>query len=300
MSSTTDARPEVANYLTAVRETLSDLPPAERDDLLAEVESSLQEAAEEGGRLHARLGSPEEFALELRSAAGLHERASSTRRAAIVRAVERFTGHPRLAAARRVATQLAPIWWLARAYLVVAGVAAVTHSGWSTRFPAVPRFGSAQAGIAAILVAAAASVALGLRARDIRLRRGAIALNVVCLVLALPVVDHLGRGTLPPPTIVTVTAPYAVPGLLYNGRPLHNIYPYTLRGKLLHDVLLYDEFGNPIDVGAGVTDPNRRILTTSTNTQVLNAFPIRYYDPATIRVSHPNAGPTVTVPRIVP
>ncbi|MFL5884802.1 MAG: HAAS signaling domain-containing protein [Thermoleophilaceae bacterium] len=299
MSSTTDARPEVATYLTAVRETLSDLPPAERDDLLAEVESSLQEAADEGGRLHARLGSPEEFALELRSAAGLHERARSPRRAAIMRAAGRFAGDPRLAAARRLATQLAPIWWLARAYLAVAGAAAVTHSGWSTRFPAVPRFGSAAAGVAAILVAAAASVALGLRARDARLRRGAIALNVVCVVLAVPVVEHLGKGTLPPPTIVTVSAPYAVPGLLYNGQALHNIYPYTLRGKLLHDVLLYDEFGHPIDLGAGVTDPNRRVLTTSTNTQVLNSFPIRYYDPGTIRVTHPNAGPAVHVPHVV-
>jgi hypothetical protein len=299
MSSTTDARPEVATYLSAVRETLSDLPPAERDDLLEEVESSLQEAAGEGGRLHARLGSPEEFALELRAAAGLHERTGSRRRAQILRALHRLADDPRPAELRRLAMQLAPIWWLARAYLAVAGVAAVTHSGWSTRFPAVPRFGSAQAGVAAIVVTAAASIALGLRARGVRVRRGAVVVNLACIALAIPVIAHLGKGTLPPPTIVTVSAPYAVPGLLYNGQSLHNIYPYTLRGKLLHDVLLYDEFGNPIDVGAGVVDPNRRILTTSTNTQVLNSFPIRYYDPGTIRVSHPNAGPTVKVPRVV-
>ena len=45
MSATTVLPPDVAAYLAAVREALADLPVAERDDLLAEVEVSLLDAA---------------------------------------------------------------------------------------------------------------------------------------------------------------------------------------------------------------------------------------------------------------
>jgi len=48
MSPATVVPPEVEAYLTALREALDDLPTAERDDLLAEVEVSLVEAASEG------------------------------------------------------------------------------------------------------------------------------------------------------------------------------------------------------------------------------------------------------------
>ena len=64
--------PDVDAYLAAVRASLDDLPAAERDDLLAEVEVSIVEAAGEGeSALAARLGPPHEFAAELRAAAGL-------------------------------------------------------------------------------------------------------------------------------------------------------------------------------------------------------------------------------------
>jgi uncharacterized membrane protein len=62
----TAATADVAAYLAAVRSSLRDLPEAERDDLVAEVEASLVESAGEGGSIAARLGPPEEFAAELR------------------------------------------------------------------------------------------------------------------------------------------------------------------------------------------------------------------------------------------
>ncbi len=48
MTAATAPPPEVAAYLAAVREALADLPAAERDDLVAEVEASLVEAAAPG------------------------------------------------------------------------------------------------------------------------------------------------------------------------------------------------------------------------------------------------------------
>jgi hypothetical protein len=305
MSVITDETPAaVEAYLAAVRVTLADLPAAERDDLLAEVESSLREAADDTGSIGARLGSPEEFAAELRAAAGLQESASQKRRPKLdVRAwVERILSSPRVDAARRVALELAPVWWIARGYVVVVGVAIVAGSNWSTRYPAVPRLGTAEWGAAAIVVAIAASVAIGLRRRHARRgsHRAALVANVVCAVLVLPAAGHLGNSALQPPRYVSLPTPYTPPGLIYNGATVHNIYPYSRDGKLLHDVLLYDGAGNPINLGQGVTDPNRRVLTTSANLFVFNSFPIRYYEPGTVRVAHPDAGPAVKPPTILP
>jgi uncharacterized membrane protein len=303
MRVTTDDSPAaVEAYLAAVRATLSDLPPAERDDLLAEVESSLREAAGDTGSIGARLGSPEEFAAELRAAAGLHESRDANPSARIKQRIERIVSHPYLATSRRVALELAPVWWVARAYVVVAGIAVFAGSGWSTRYPAIPRLGTAHWGVAAILVAVVGSVALGLRARgaDGGLRRAVIAANVLCLALAFPAAGRLGDSALQSPTYVAISEPFAQPGLAYNGAPVQNIYPYTLGGKLLHDVLLYDGAGNPIDIGGAVPDPKRRVLTTSANTSVFNSFPIRYYEPGTVHVAHPNAGPPVRTPSILP
>ena len=70
-----DARAERRRYLEQVRAALADLPEAERDALLADVESHVAEVSEEtGDELVARLGSPDGFAAELRAAAGLPPR----------------------------------------------------------------------------------------------------------------------------------------------------------------------------------------------------------------------------------
>ncbi len=62
---------DVAAYLERVRTALADLPAEALDELLADVEASLHDAAAEGEAPAARLGPPEDFARELRSAAGL-------------------------------------------------------------------------------------------------------------------------------------------------------------------------------------------------------------------------------------
>lgn len=308
MSVITDDTPaEVEAYLAAVRETLSDLPSAERDDLLAEVEASLREAADDTGSIGARLGSPEEFAAELRSAAGLHEPPSAASRVSGRELLQRIAADSRVAALRRLGAELAPIWWVLRGYLVVAGLATAWHTSWSARYPFVPRFGSAElglypivprfggaeVGLALIVLAVAVSVGLGLKWLNdgSSSRRSVVALNVVCLVLLLPVGSHLGGGARGTTHVVVVHEPLTQPGLTYSGTPVRNIYPYSLDGKLLHDVLLYDGAGAPIEIGAEFKDPNRRVLTTSSGAPIFYSFPIRYYEPGTTRVAHPNASP---------
>jgi hypothetical protein len=152
---------DVESYLARVRAALADVPPEERSELLAEVEASLYEsAAESGGSIAARLGPPEDFAAELRSAAGLHTAAAQPAPGAR-ETIERLLTSPRVAAATAAGRELAPIWWAVRGYLAVAALALLLDRSWSFTYEAVPRFGTAAGGLALIVVAVAVSIALG-------------------------------------------------------------------------------------------------------------------------------------------
>jgi hypothetical protein len=305
---TTTMPSDVEAYISAVRAALADLPTAERDDLLAEVEASLVESmGEASGPIAARLGRPEDFAAELRSAAGLHEVEGpppTTSQLALLlrRAADWLTDDRRIFGVRAVATQLAPLWWAVRGYVAVAFLALVATTDWSTFYPLVPRLaGSAKIGALVILLAIAASLWLGLRTR----RNAAtswplIGLNAALVLACLPLfaeIDDRQRS------LVTLAADYApttevVSGLARDGRPILNVYPYTRNGELLQDVLLYDSFGLPLDVLDG-TDPFRRYLETPQGVRLLNSFPIRYVDPQTKVVTRPDAAPPVELPEIV-
>jgi hypothetical protein len=301
----TAATADVAAYLAAVRSSLRDLPEAERDDLVAEVEASLVESAGEGGSISARLGPPEEFAAELRAAAGLHETPRPERGPSrIALLVERLVGDPRVARLRSLAAELAPIWWVARAYLAVGAIAYILDTGWSTRYPVVPRFGTAEMGVVLILLAAVASVWIGLwmRHKDSPFPRVALVANAALVLAILPVTldvtDTRAHDLLV--TMAYAPVPQVRPDLASDGVKIDNIYPYSRGGKLLHDVLLYDGAGRPIEIQANRgEDPNRRFVVTNGNEPLFNVFPIRYYEPGTKRVERPNAAPYIEHPHVV-
>ena len=301
----TAATADVAAYLAAVRSSLSDLPEAERDDLVAEVEASLVESAGEGGSISARLGPPEEFAAELRSAAGLHDPVAPPRGPSqLALLAARLGSDPRVARLRSVAVELAPIWWVARAYLAVGAVAYILDAGWSTRYPVVPRFGTAEAGVALIVLAAVASVWVGLwmrreRSPFSRLTAAAnAALVLAILPVTLDVTDTRAHDLLV--TMAYAPEPQVRPDLASDGVKIDNIYPYSRDGKLLHDVLLYDGAGRPIEIPASRgDDPHRRFVVTNGNKPLFNVFPIRYYEPGTQRVERPNAAPYIEHPHVV-
>ena len=202
---------------------------------------------------------------------------------------------------RPIAVELAPIWWAVRGYLLVAAAALALDTEWSTRLPIVPRVaGSTAWGIATIVVATAASVALGLlqRRRGTPFRGVVVALNVALALAAIPIVQR-AMDAMP---FVAVAGPAAQPvsGVLNNGAQVDNIYPFSRDGKLLHDVLLYDGAGRPIEIsGDRFTDPDRRVVVTNGNEPLWNVFPIRYYEPGTRRVARPNAAPYVEHPLVL-
>jgi hypothetical protein len=290
---------EVETYLARVRAALADIPADERAELLEEVEASLHETASEtGGSVAAQLGPPEDFAAELRSAAGLHP--STTSPTVSVREnFERLVSRPRVAAAVRFSRELAPIWWAVRGYVAVAALALAAGSSWSTSHGAVPRIGTGELGAVAILLAVLVSIAVGLWSRQNTTMRLPLAvLNVVLLAAAVPVGIHLSHRATQGVETRTIIQSAIVPGLAYNGTPLDNVYPYSRDGRLLHDVLLFSGAGTPLNLRANAYDPLRRILFTNGGGRLYNAFPVRYYQPGTTRVLRPNAGPRVRVPQI--
>ena len=101
-----------------------------------------------------------------------------------------------------------------------------------------------------------------------------------------------------PVRVVQLTLYQPTQGLTLNGVPVNNIYPYSRSGRLLHDVLLYTGAGVPLDAAGAGIDPQRRILRTTSGKQIFNAYPVRYFDPGTGQVAHPNAGPQVHIPQI--
>jgi uncharacterized membrane protein len=302
---------ELEAYLTAVRDALADLPSAERDDLVAEVEASLLESAGDStGPIAARLGPPEHFAAELRAAAGLQAVAPAPRRRLpdVVAALRTWAANDQtIASLRRLAFDLAPIWWVVRGYVAVGVLAYAIDAPWSTASPFVPRLGleglvaeSGGFGLLAILLGVAVSVWRGLHARRTgsRFPRLALAANLALAISCVPVaqelVDRSASNSLASVAFAPVQQP--TPGLALDGIPIDNIYPYTRNGRLLHDVLLYDGAGVPIEI-VRADDPNRRYVKTVEGT-IFNAFPIRYFEPGTTRVARPNAAPPVTIPRV--
>jgi hypothetical protein len=272
----------VTGYMEQVRAALADVPPGEREELLADVEGSL---ADGEGSPEERLGPPDRFAQELRLAAGLEP--ATAKRAGLADRVRPL--------AQRVSI-FAPLWWIARAYVAVTALGLLTGATWPDRpVHFVPMLHSRTWTIAICLAALVASIWLG-----VRRVRWEPALNVVLAVAAVPVLVHDIRHRswqtpAPPAQIVVAATP--VDGLAYGGTRVLNVYAYDRAGRLLHDVRLYDQAGHPLNVGATkpAADPLRRQVRTRGGTVVLNAFPIRYFQPGTSTIAHPNAAPRARV-----
>lgn len=172
--------PEAQAFLAAVEQELIDLRADDRRELFDDLTLHLVER--DGDADSAPLGSPQEYARELRDAAGLPARAAVGRRR-LGAAVDRIVDARAVAEVRAFLPLLRPAWWVLRGYLVVAIVALQDVNG-TRDFPVPAFWGSHVLGVAAVLAAGTASVALGRG----RLPRSAVArvvaANLVLLVAA--------------------------------------------------------------------------------------------------------------------
>lgn len=294
MNGTTLERPDMAAYLDAVRSQLSDLPTEERDDLVADVEASLLESGE------APKLSPHDFAAELREAAGLSPAASATPVSSPLDSLRTWLTSERVASLRTTARELTPMWWLVRAYVAVAVVALAVGWGWPVGWGTSGNSISFAESVIALLAAAAVSIWLGLRGRAHGLGRARLRLgiNLAIAVATIPVAVY-SVAQLESRTYVSYVTVEPVPGLANSGHQIRNLYPYSRDGRLLQDVLLYDDRGLPVPIMIGFDDPLRRVLEGIDGRPLRNSYPIRYYEPGTTTVAQPTLGPPVEVPEIV-
>ena len=285
---------DVATYASAVRAALAALPDTERESLLEDLEDHLAEVASESEvPLRERLGRPEDYAAELRSAYGAGEAESIGRRRLVGDTFRAFiaplTGTQAYREARALWPELGPGWWVLRAYLAVLVVAFVLRRGNNLRPIPNPfsRFGLLEIG--AMVAAVVISVRLGRRrAQAGKARRLAtLALNVMIAVLTVPVL--VSRSTNHPYAygVADVTDPYSSAAAAGYYPGFTNIYPYTKDGKPLKDVLLYDQNGQPLmPANSGITTE----YPIGTDGQpITNSYPLNQ--------RHPNGDP-ILAPRV--
>lgn len=193
---------EAQDFLDSVAAELRDLPEDDRTDLLEELAAHLDDlASEEDAPLERRLGSPQEYAAELRASAGLPPAGLKRRRTGAVRESWReLRRHPATAAVLGFLTVLRPLWWVLRAWVLVALVAMCpgqSTATWSGVLLVVPRISDGSVGLLVLMLTIIASVQLGRRgrARNATVRRAVLVLNVVAALALAPVVESLSSAS---------------------------------------------------------------------------------------------------------
>ena len=313
--STSSATSETVNleadrYLKEVAPHLAALPPDERAELLDDLAQHLLEiAAEPGPPLAERLGSPDEYAAELLSSAGVAT-TGSPRPRVLARAgslAERARASWVGQEVVRLRPVLRPAWWVVRAYLAVSLLSALEQNGSYPGFPVPRLLGNPALGLLGVLAAIPLSVRLAQRPLP---RTGRLAVLGANLVLALYAISLLGRAGTPTVRYVESYGPpssAASRGCLAtaSGNVITNLYPYDTEGRLLDPVLLYDQNGQPIDNLCPDFDERGRRLSTAyrqdvNGAPVINAFPRRqsaFVEPGRpFHGSGPMAQPDATVP----
>ncbi|MFT2752576.1 hypothetical protein [Clavibacter sp. Sh2088] len=255
-----DAR--IAAFAAAVRARLADLDPEDVDDLTGGLEADLQEeAADHDGALE--LGDPVRYADELRTSAGLPERAVATPSPspfAQLREGIRERGrevHARIRANRELSAILdllivfRPVWWLLRAW---AGYQFLGLTLGSLRVLPTNLIGWT-----ILIVLTVISVQWGLgrwaRSRPARALRTAVSVftALVLLVLFPTLLNELAVREYNDPG--ASTSYIEQPGLSLDGKQVTNLFAYDADGNLVDRVQLFDQDGKPLTtIGSYATD----------------------------------------------
>jgi len=273
--STPHADQGVTDYVERVRALLDDLDEETRTDLVEGLEADLADLVAERGSV--ALPTPEQYADELRAAAGLPARRGTALLRDRVRRRQRRGSQPvagrfdeacdrwrrrvmvqverpQLAAAWGVAQALRPAWWVVRGYLLVQAADVLTGH-WES-LDLVPQLGVPMLGPALTVLAVVLSVQVGRGVvwpgdpgrEQVSARAALLALNAGALVLAGPVLDAADR--VGPDVIALRDASHYVDrsGLRLDGRPICNLMPYDAQGRPLVGVQLLDQDGDPVSL----------------------------------------------------
>jgi hypothetical protein len=279
---------EVEAYVAEVRAALADLPAEVREELLEDLPEHLAEVAAEGDEpLRSRLGEPAQYAAELRATVALGQTAARRAPLQWATAVEDVRGRLRAADLRLgpligyakasdYVRLLRPAWWLLRGYLAAMAVAYALDV---ETMGLLPRVGGGTPLALAILAGfLVGSVWLG-RRHD-RLRPWArYSLGVVSVYLAVLAV--VGFAEVDDDVTGGVGGYYEVVDNSPYGN-VQDVFPYDPNGRLLRDVRLFDQDGNPVSLG---------FLNCEPDADISNVYP-RCPDQAPF--TFPGASPTPT------
>jgi hypothetical protein len=257
-------RPDVAAFVTRVRELLVDLSEEDRLELTEGLEADLTDQVAELGA--GALDDPEAYASELRAAAGFEPVARRrVRRGRPMSASEvlddvrsrweALVAHPRVAPGWRVLVALRPAWWVLRAW-AAAVVLARLVPGWYpyglTWLPGV----HAAVGLGLLVACIVGSALVGLgkvwpgSASGVLARTTLLLLNLAA-VIALPVINgQLDRLSWDRYSQGYNEARWTgnSEGLVNGGRQVCNIAADDADGRPLTGVQLFDQEGRPLDV----------------------------------------------------
>ena len=276
-----DQADDVATYAASVRAALSNLPTDQSEVLLEDLEDHLREvAAEAEGPLAERLGPPEQYAQELRSAYGAAHAGGRRPTAALHdlrRAVDWVTASAWYRQVRAFLPELRPAWWVLRAYLLVLVITVAFSPSYNIRPIPNPFSSRGLLEIIAMAIAIVVSVRLGRRNRPLAKsgRMLAVAANVLIALIAVPALASM--GTFHPFTMVESGGS----GQTIQGQQLYtpsgvvtNIYPYSRDGKPLTDVLLYDQDGRALTLDSKTGDATTDYPVGADGQQIRNAYPL--------------------------
>jgi HAAS domain-containing protein len=275
---------DVTTYAATVRAQLADLPAAEREVLLEDLEQHLAEVAAEGeGSLVDRLGPPEDYAVELRAAYRAGRKTTQPTQKTQTSGAY-VTERVRAAAARVIDSdwvrqivaflpELRPAWWVLRGYLAALILTAAFSPGYALGPIPNP---AARRGLAEILAAGVAiwlSVRIGRRSRN--LPQGAryltVSANVVIAFVAVAVLGNMHSFSYS--ELIGTSTPEQAPfNAAYAVGSFTNIYPYSQDGKPLTNVLLYDQDGHPITVQE--SEAQTAYPTGADGRAITNAYPL--------------------------
>lgn len=236
---------EVRDYVAGVRAALADLPAEDVEEFTTGMEADLAERlAEPGdGTLRDRLGEPDAYAAELRSAAGLPPRVvASQPKKPVAQRLSGLWSDLCTGALKAMPwlSDLRPLWWAVR------GFALVATPMWLLDAPTV-FFG---------MIGALVSVVLGLLVRQRVLKGGWIApvrvIGNIAAVILLPVafLALLDRAPTSGDAYYGDPGVASVPGLANNGESVANVYAYDETGRRIDKFRLFDQNGRPLIVDA--------------------------------------------------
>ena len=237
----------VDKFLAEIEEFLQDLGPELRDDILREVRENLEARAEDDPD-NFTLPNSLVYANDLRQAAGLEPvtHPKKVLMELLVGMRAKISKNPLAKAARTFLKPFKPLFWIA------IGVSAFGYVQLyilgNGPYPGVPSDLEQWLLWLAMVLGA---VWIGSSNLTLRLRQArSLIIAVLAIPLALMFVDITAGIVKTVDDRVNGNPAMFTSGLIYNGLPVTNIFPYDADGNLLHDVRLVDDQGRPLNSSA--------------------------------------------------